>query len=249
MVQTNLVSYGKHLTNAEADALVAPHPDSREAVRSWIGYHSINADDVTHHFAGGEWIILRVTVAQAERMLNAKYNIYYNPASSERVVRTMDYSLPRILHSHVDLVMPTTYFSTIRGMRATHFVQSVASDVQDSIQGESISTTTPASSCNSTITPSCLRTLYNTLNYTVTSSSTNKLGVVGYLQEYANRVDLQVGFSVLVTVLIFIYSISQTFFAAYRTDATGSRYTTVLVNGGQDDQTKPGVEACSHDSL
>jgi tripeptidyl-peptidase-1 len=192
------------LTSAEADALVVPHPDSREAVRSWIGDHGINAEDVTRRFAGGEWIILRVTVAQAERMLNAKYNVYYNPASSERVVRTMGYSLPRVLLSRVDVVIPTTYFSTIDSMRATHFVQTAASDVQESNQGESISTTTPAPSCNSTITPSCLRTLYNTMNYTVASSSTNKLGVAGYLQQYANRVDLQVGFSVLVIILIFL---------------------------------------------
>lgn len=221
----NHARYGKHLSTAEADPLVAAHPDSHEAVNSWLKYHSIYPEDVTHSSGGGDWVILRVTVSQAERMLNAKYNVYHHLSSSERVVRTMSYSLPRQLHRHVDVVSPTTYFSTIRSMRATHFVQSESTQVKDTSQGVSTSAAAPPSSCNTVITLSCLRTLYNTSNYTPTATRINKLGVAGYLSEFANRADL------------------QTFFNRYRTDAVGSNYTTVLVNGGSDNQTKPGVEA------
>ena len=35
----------------------------------------------------------------------------------------------------------------------------------------------------------------------------------------------------------------QTFFQKFRTDAVGGNFTTVLVNGGLDDQSNPGVEA------
>jgi len=40
-------------------------------------------------------------------------------------------------------------------------------------------------------------------------------------------------------------TIYQTFFSRYRPDAVGSSYTTVLVHGGLDDQSNPGVEVCS----
>ena len=193
-VLTNLVRYGKHLSKAETDSLVAARPESHEAVKSWLEYHGVNPDDVTHLSGGGDWLTLRVTVAQAERMLNAKYNVYHHPVSSERVVRTMGYSLPRELHSHVDVITPTTYFSTVRSMRATHFIQSTSTQEQDITDGGAISAAVPPSSCNSVITPSCLRTLYNTNGYIPTATNVNKLGVAGYLNEYANRADLQVRF-------------------------------------------------------
>jgi tripeptidyl-peptidase I len=189
------------LTKAETDTLVAAHPDSHEAVNSWLGYHHVNPEDVTRHSGGGDWVTLRVTVAQAERMLNAKYNVYYHPASSERVVRTMCYSLPHELHSHVDVITPTTYFSTLHSMRATHFVQSGSTQGEDISQGQSTSAAVPPSSCDTVITPSCLRALYNTIDYIPTATNLNKLGVTGYLDEYANRADLQVRFPIFVITL------------------------------------------------
>ena len=197
----NLVRYGKHLSKAETDSLVAAGPESHEAVISWLEYHGVNPDDVTHRSGGGDWFTLRVTVAQAERMLNAKYNVYHHPMSSERVVRTMGYSLPRELHSHVDVVSPTTYFSTVRSMRATHFVQSGAKPAQDISQEGVTSAAVPPSNCNSAITPSCLRMLYNTIGYTPAATNNNTLGVAGYLDEYANRADLQVRFPVFVLLV------------------------------------------------
>jgi tripeptidyl-peptidase I len=192
------VRYGKHLTKAETDAFVAAHPDSHEAVNSWLEYHGVKPEDITHDSGGGDWVILRVTVGQAERMLNTKYNIYHHPGSSERIVRTMGYSLPRELHSHVDVVAPTTYFSTLRSMRVNHFVQSVATQIEDVSQGQSNSAAVPSSNCDTNITPSCLRTLYNTINYTPIATKVNKLGVAGYLDQYANRADLQVRFLIFV---------------------------------------------------
>lgn len=215
--------YGKHLTAAEAEALVAPHQDSVEAVDAWLEHHGISPENVSHRTGGGHWVILRVSVAQAERMLATKYNVYHHPASSERVVRAMSYSLPRELHSHIDVVTPTTYFGTLRSMRTTSFLQPNIETIGDDADFN-INAAVPAS-CGTTITPACLRGLYNTTNYVPKATNVNKLGVAGYLQEFANRADL------------------QTFFNRFRTDAVGSSYTTVLVNGGQDNQNDPGVEA------
>ncbi|KAF8074710.1 peptidase S8/S53 domain-containing protein [Lyophyllum atratum] len=215
--------YGKHLTLAESEAFVAPHQDSVEAVDAWLEHHGIAPENISYRTGGGNWVVLRVSVAEAERMLDTKYNVYHHPASSERVVRAMSYSLPRELHSHVDVVTPTTYFGTLRSMRTTSFLQPDVHPVADDADF-SVNAAVPAS-CSTTITPACLRGLYNTTSYVPQATNVNKLGVAGYLQEYANRADL------------------QTFFNRYRTDAVGSSYSTVLVHGGLDNQNDPGVEA------
>jgi tripeptidyl-peptidase-1 len=110
----------------------------------------------------------------------------------------MGYSLPRELHSHVGVITPTTYFSTVRSMCATYIVQSESTEVGSNIGAESAPAAVPPSSCNTVITPTCLRTLYNTNGYVPAATNVNKLGVAGYLNEYANRADLQVRPSYLV---------------------------------------------------
>ena len=170
------------------NALVAPHPDSLDLVDAWLAHHNIDTS-AAQRTGGQDWITVTVSVAQAEAMLGTKYNVYHHPKSSEYVVRTMGYSLPRALHGHVDVVAPTTYFGTMRSMRATNHIQPeikpLVSDVET--KGESTLAT-----CGLTVTPSCLRTLYKTSTYTPAATSQNILGVVGYLEEYANYADLQV---------------------------------------------------------
>jgi len=140
-------------------------------------------------------------------------------------VRTMKYSLPRVLHDHVDVVAPTTYFGNMRGMRATSFIQPNIAPVDTTAEKSATSAGDVAASCGSTVTPACLRALYNTLDYVPQKTDENKLGVAGYLGEFANYADL------------------QTFFTKFRSDASGSNFTTLQLNGGGNDQTKPGVEA------
>lgn len=130
-------------------------------------------------------------------MLNTTYNVYRHPQSDEYVVRTTSYSLPRILHEHIGVVSPTTYFSTMRSMKATSFIQADAEPVQDDLEFASKLAAlgplaTVPTSCNTVITPACLRALYNTSTYTPTATARNSLGVAGYLDEFANRADLQV---------------------------------------------------------
>ncbi|KDQ50709.1 hypothetical protein JAAARDRAFT_185905 [Jaapia argillacea MUCL 33604] len=223
-------NYGQHLSKEEVDALVAPHPDSMELVESWLAYHGVDPDDAVHRTSGGDWITVVVSVEKAERMLGTTYNVYEHEATSESIIRTMGYSLPSALHDHIQVVAPTTYFGTTRAMRATSFlepgVKALESEADHSTELVTLgSMATISSSCSSTITPSCLRTLYNTSAYTPSATSTNKFGIVGYLEEYANHADL------------------QTFFKKFRTDAVGADFITVEVNGGLDDQSDPGTEA------
>ncbi|KAI0339424.1 subtilisin-like protein [Trametopsis cervina] len=221
--------YGQHLTKEQVEALVAPHPDTVDLVDEWLAAHGIELGSI-ERTNGGSWLRLPVTVDQASRMLNATYEIYKHEGTSEYIVRTLSYSLPASLHPHVGVVTPSTYFGTMRSMRKTSHLQPNAPTLENDFEMAAKlvnpgSLATVPSSCSSTITPSCLRALYNTSTYVPKATNVNKLGVAGYLDEFANDADL------------------QTFFSKFRTDAVGTMFTHVQVNGGGNDQTDPGVEA------
>lgn len=218
--------YAQHLSKAEVADFMTPHSSSVEAVESWLSLHTINRTSVGRVGVGGEWVTLRLSVAEAERMLGAKYHIFHNSASGQRVVRTLAYSLPRELHRHIDVVAPTTYFSTLQSMRATNFLQpEIEALVGDPVVLLSDPTGAIPGSCETRITPACLRALYKTKDYKPVSTDKNEIGIAGYLNEFASYSDL------------------GKFFDQFRPEAEGSSFVTVQVNGGGNDQDKPGIEA------
>lgn len=172
------------MSKEEVDTLVAPHSESVSAVDHWLAHHGLASDSVERSLSGN-WLTLKVTVAQAERMLNNKYAVYHHPKSSEYVLRALSYSLPRTLHEHVNTVTPTTYFSTLRSMRSTSFIQPEVPPVED-FDGPVTNAVVPTS-CNTRITPACLQGLYNVTGYVPKATAVNRLGVAGYLGEFANR--------------------------------------------------------------
>jgi len=210
--------YGAHLSAEEAQALVAPHTDTLELVDAWLTHCDVDPSSV-HRSGGKDWITVRVSVAQAERMLGTKYNVYRHSKTSEDVIRTLSYSLPTILSGHIDVVAPTTYFGTMRSMKTTSFKQPEIKPIDSNVNA------IDATNCSSTITPACLRALYKTASYTPTATDRNSLGIAGYLEQFASFTDL------------------QTFFKKFRHDAIGSNFTVVEVNGGKNNQSDAGVEA------
>ena len=189
-LSTNKPRYSQHLTKEEAQSFVAPHPDSVEAINSWLEFHHIDPLSSVHRSGSGDWVTLPIPVDLAEKMLGTKYNIYRHVTSGEEVIRTLSYSLPEELLEHIDVIVPSTYFGTLRSMKVTSFLQPTHNIVQDT---SSVPEGTLASSCNNTITPACLRALYHTSSYVPSSTNVNKIAVAGYLDEFANYADLQVG--------------------------------------------------------
>lgn len=166
-------------------------------MEAWLLHHGIEPSSLQRSPAG-DWLHLTVSVAQAERMLDTKYRVFYNPSEDAYIVRTTSYSLPSAIHSHVALITPTTYFGNMRKMKATSFLQPGAKTLNEEEalkQHEEISIgglATVPSSCGTTITPACLRALYNSSTYVPQATGTNSIGIAGYLEEFANDADLQV---------------------------------------------------------
>lgn len=144
----------------------------------------------------GDWINLNVPVRLAETMLNTRYGVYQHKRElSNRVVRSLSYSLPRSLHDHIDLITPTTMFGSTRSMKTTSFIQNGISPVAAISNGadqKGPSGFDVPASCKTMITPDCLAKLYGTRGYVPKETKRNSIGIAGYLDEFANLADLQV---------------------------------------------------------
>ncbi|KAG1891976.1 peptidase S8/S53 domain-containing protein [Suillus subluteus] len=221
--------YGAHLSKQETKELMAPHPETLAVVRKWLALHGLAEEDITLSSAN-DWVTIRVPVGLAEEMLTTDYHVYKHAQTGESIIRTMSYSLPEILHHHVDLIQPTTMFARFKAFKSTLHWTNHVQPIDSSPSGSTI--TGPAgnqvdASCNNTITVSCLRQLYNAMDYNTSATNGNILGITGYLNESTNNMDL------------------QQFYQLQNPSAYGSNYTSVSINGGENNQSygAAGIEA------
>ncbi|KAI0284759.1 subtilisin-like protein [Russula brevipes] len=235
--------YGAHLSKEQVADLVAPHPDTLQLVGSWLAHHGIHPFSISTTHGGGWLKLSNVPLIQANSLLGAVYQLYRHVETNETTIRTVRYSLPAALHDHVQMVAPTTFFSTSRALRQTSHrrvpppVRDQVSNLPDSdylgLQGEPASEWVAAlgssaglpATCSNISTPDCLRQLYNTGGYKPQATSKNKLAIAGYLEQYASHRDL------------------EKFMTLYRPDAVDATFSVVTVNGGINNESQPGDEA------
>ncbi|KAJ3261974.1 hypothetical protein HK103_003817 [Boothiomyces macroporosus] len=165
--------YGKHLTQQQVSDLIAPKQSTIDAVYAWLKNNGVEGGVLN---ANKDWLSVTVTVDQAQKMLNTKYKVYQHQESKVVAVRTPSFSLPKYVHHHIDLIQPTTKFTSIPKKIAKSPKTSAPKKLS-------------VSSCDNGVTPQCLNDLYNIGGYTP-SSSKSIVGVTGYLGQYANQADL-----------------------------------------------------------
>ncbi|CCL99284.1 uncharacterized protein FIBRA_01300 [Fibroporia radiculosa] len=222
--------YGDHLSKEEVEALIAPHDESIQLVEEWLASHGISADDLTRSPAK-DWVTIKVPVSLAEKMLDTEYHVWLHDESGDTMVRTTSYSLPEHLHEHIEVVQPTTMFGRFKGMKATyHYADTERPSVdlsQPWIPIPSAYNGEVNASCNASITPTCLKELYNGVGYTPSATNANKIGITAYLGQYANFEDF------------------HNFTAMFVPDAASSSFEVVYIDGGQNNQTlsAAGLEA------
>ncbi|EIW73981.1 subtilisin-like protein [Coniophora puteana RWD-64-598 SS2] len=218
--------YGVHLSKEEVHELMAPHVDTHGIVAEWLAVHGVDQAEVKHS-AAGDWMTVRVPVRLAESMFDTDLHLYKHAESGDSLIRTLEYSLPEILHDHIDLVHPLTMHAPSprtdmkkRSVNAAHERRSL-----NLINSRANSTGSIDPSCEYQITPSCLRQLYNIGNYTPSASNGNAIAVTGFTDEWANLVDW------------------DNFLQAQVPSAVGSNFSVVSITGGTNNQTDPGAEA------
>ncbi|KAH9023587.1 peptidase S8/S53 domain-containing protein [Lactarius deliciosus] len=217
--------YGVHLSREQVADIVAPHPDTVQLVRSWFEHHRVTSSSVSVTNGGSFLTVTGVSVSQANDLLGASYQLYRHTKSNETIVRTLGYSLPVVLHMHVQTVAPTTFFSSQLTPWQTPRKRS---DVAEMWPGKSPSgepVTMPLNRRITDVTPAFLRQLYNTITYLPSAMDRNVVGITGYNREYPSQADLTL------------------FMDKYRWDGTDATYAVELVNGGKYDPDNPGGEA------
>ncbi|KAK3936793.1 tripeptidyl-peptidase [Diplogelasinospora grovesii] len=205
-------NYGMHMTRDEVRSYTAPSESAILSVTEWLHEHGIRAS------VDNDWVSFTTTVGKADELLSTKFAWYEYSEGGGSKLRTLSYSVPDDVAAHVDLVQPTTRFGQLGSQRSTIFdmhrlepadnaAKSFATDVSEVSEA----------TCGSTITPACLKSLYN-VNYTA-SASGNLVAFCSYLNEYARYSDL------------------QSFENQYVPAAKGQNFSVELVNGGKNDQT------------
>ncbi|KAH8983961.1 subtilisin-like protein [Lactarius hatsudake] len=160
-----LYRYGMHLSREQVADIVAPHPDTVQLVHSWLEHHRVTSSSVSVTHGGSFLTVTAVSVSQANDLLGASYQLYTHTKSNETIVRTLGYSLPVVLHGHVQTVAPTTFFSSLVTQEQTPRKRSNVAAVR------------PGSR-------------HRTLAYVPSAMDRNKIAVTGYKKEYSSPADL-----------------------------------------------------------
>lgn len=197
----------------EVQALLRPDPVVSDKILSWLSSENISMSPIK---TNGNWISFQATIAQAERMLETEFFYYHHHESQTTVIRTLEYSVPRGIHQHVQLIQPTTRFGHFGPHGTLPLEQPIVASPKDLM-----------ADCETVIRPDCLRELYGFQKVSTTPSPFNRLGISGFLGQYARHSDF------------------HNFVQSFLPDSTDANFTVESVNGGlnDEDSSSPSTEA------
>ncbi|KAN0089028.1 subtilisin-like protein [Hyaloscypha variabilis] len=169
--------YGSHLSQQVIDSMIAPKDESRNLVLQWL-----NIEGLTNYSSlstRGDSIIVKASISQIEKLLDAEYNSFVRTDSGQSVVRTLEYSIPSVLKGHVDVVQPTTFFGLRPQRSSARIIKPNSFETENSNVAGCVGTT---------VIPECLSNLYG---FATAKNYTNGLmGIAGFLEEYPSPSDL-----------------------------------------------------------
>ncbi|KAJ6111462.1 Peptidase S8/S53 subtilisin/kexin/sedolisin [Penicillium sp. IBT 18751x] len=173
-------NYGKHFrTHDEMKRMLLPEAVSVEAVREWL-----EGAGITDIQQDADWMTFHTTVETANDLLDANFQYYINNVKHVERLRTLEYSIPDSLTSHINLVTPTTRFGQLHANR--HHMHSKAVAADQAFRKAAVA----EHDCNTAITPQCLKDIYSVGDYKANPDNGNKVAFASYLEQYARYADL-----------------------------------------------------------
>lgn len=170
-------NYGKFLDREEVEALFPPPKDASDKVVAWL-----ESNGIKDYRVDGLFIDFAAEVATANKLLGASYQRYQNNGVTK--LRTLQYSIPDGLQEHIAFVDPGTFFG-----RASVAPVLTPSRTKRSPQ-DSPSKPEVADSCQTSITPPCLKAMYNVGDYEPDPKSGSRVGFGSFLNQSALYSDL-----------------------------------------------------------
>jgi tripeptidyl-peptidase-1 len=178
--------YGQHLSQDEISNLVRPTDEALVLVHEWLLENGIDGTQLEYSLAK-DWITVTLPISAAERLLDTQYSTYQHE-DGDYLVRTPEWSLPHHLHEHISVIQPTNSFFRTRQLAST--VKVVPLSLQEKEKIPPAPPNLTAACDTSLVTPTCLRTLYGTIDYIPRSAGKNKMGLNDFLAESNNRSDV-----------------------------------------------------------
>ena len=205
-----------HMSQRAIRAMLQPASETIRKTKQWLSDSGIPADNVS---LDGDVIYVDTTLKDAEDLLQTKYRTYRDVNSGMLKTRALKYGIPVELRGHIDTIQPTTMFGSVRAMKSSLHGSHLAENKGYVVKADAGSDSElVAASCNTSITPDCLRELYGFQNYTppMVQGKTSLLGIGSFLEEYANFDD------------------TEAFLQKYDPADAKANFTYALINGGYD---------------
>ncbi|ROW06672.1 hypothetical protein VPNG_06738 [Cytospora leucostoma] len=177
--------YGHHLKAEEVHKLLEPADETYDLVHEWLAEYGIDRSQLDYSPAR-DWITVSLPVSDVEELLDTKYSVYRHDDGDE-LVRTPEWSLPLHLHDHIDTIQPTNSWFRAKP-KAYALKVDTLEDQKHTFKLYSNASVSDVCVWNA-VTPTCLRTLYETIDYQTQSADRNIMGLTDYLGESNNRND------------------------------------------------------------
>lgn len=167
--------------------MFAPSQSTIDAVHSWLVASGVEPARVVLS-PGRHWLKFNATITEVESLLQTEYKYYQHP-SGQGHIACDEYSIPKTLQEHVDLIIPTVHFDTkiVSEPEFKRKKRNTPANLQPGNpsntgfmpkKGKTLSGPTPdvsaaytLANCNQFVTPDCLRALYKLPNGTLAKSS------------------------------------------------------------------------------
>ncbi|KAI0676459.1 subtilisin-like protein [Trametes maxima] len=175
--------YGQHLSKGEVDQLIAPLPQSAQAVSSWLKNNNVISDVSS---SSGDILHIQMPLAQANALLDANFQPYVHEKTNTTMWRTLSYALPADISPHVAFVYPTTQFIP----PVTHKAKVQVIERIPAIKKTASKRANIPPQCGQAIIPPCLQAIYNIPSIPATAAG-NSIGVSAFGGEIANPDDLK----------------------------------------------------------
>jgi tripeptidyl-peptidase-1 len=196
-------NYGQHMKRDEVNELLRPSPAVSNKIIAWLRSAKVPANAIK---SDGNWISFMMPISQAEELLKTKFFYFHYRYQQSTAVRTLEYSVPKDLHPYIQLIQPTTRFGNFGPQKSMITQATPANPEQLAVE------------CDRATTPRCLRELYGIDNTSTRPEWRNRLGISGFLDQYAHYEDL------------------EEFLQSYAPNNTNSNFSVVSINGGQNKQ-------------
>lgn len=178
------------MTEHDVEKLVQPADATLDQVKEWLADNDIAEDHLSYSTAK-DWITVSLPVHHIESLLDTKYSVYRHDEGHE-AVRALEWSLPLHLHDHIDTIQPTNSFFRVKPKSVGLKVDKapVIDGKAASLHRKYHASANVSAVCDpDSVTPTCLRTLYGTIDYVAQSADNNSMALTDYLGESNNRSD------------------------------------------------------------